>query len=189
MFRQTIINLWQLWDIIYFLFTRLNYVDKGKNIFRVSVKKYRGELIQTADGAILERGDWYVQLHLHNVLLARLLLQSSAREFGWAIMLRRLISSSLPALIRFINHHPQHNEIQVILGTTLLYRNANRLGFEVSDISNPKTRWIKSLTAKCIFLLCHPNGLREMSGRKNDLIPKRVFISKKRLNQFYGSGS
>jgi hypothetical protein len=189
MFHQAIINIWQLWDIIYFLFTRLHYVERGKNIFRVAVKKYRGESIQTADGVNLERGDWYVQLHLHNVLLARLLLQSPAQEFGWAITLRRCISSSLPALVQFINHHPHRNEIQVIVGTTLLHRNADRLGFEVSDIPNRVTRLVRSFTARCIFLLCHPNGLREMLSRKNHLTPKRVFISKKKLNQFYGSGS
>ncbi|MBA4602505.1 YkoP family protein [Thermoactinomyces mirandus] len=187
MMQQLMIRLWNGWDMIYYKCTRLTYVDKGKNIFRVAVKPYRGEPLKTTDGYQLQPGDLYAQLHLHNVLLAKQLHRTARQEFAWAVTLKKCIRSSLPQLAQFIEQHPHSKQIKVILGTTFLHRGATRLGFEVTDIPYTRYKLWKSFGIRIIFLLCHPRGWKEILKRKQDFIPKRVFISKEKLKHYLGS--
>ncbi|MGA8943645.1 MAG: hypothetical protein WB502_13180 [Thermoactinomyces sp.] len=187
MIQQLMIRLWNGWDMIYYQCTRLTYVDKGKNIFRVAVKQYRGEPLETSDGYQLQPGDLYAQLHLHNVLLAKLIRETSRQEFAWAVTLKKCIHDSLPQLAQFIEQHPHSRQIRVIMGTTCLHRGATRLGFEIADIPYTRYKFWKSLGIRIIFLLCHPSGWKEIFKRKQDFIPKRVFISKEKLKHFLGS--
>ncbi len=185
--QQLMIRLWNGWDMIYYRCTRLRYVDKGKNIFRVAVKHYRGEPLKTVDGYHLQPGDLYAQLHLHNVLLAKIIRQTTRQEFVWAVTLKKIILSSLPQLAEFIEQHPHSKQIRVILGTTFLHRGATKLGFEITDIPFTRYKLWKSLGIRIIFLFCHPRGLKEIFRRKQDFIPKRVFISKEKLKRYLGS--
>lgn len=188
MIQQVILLLWNMLDTIYYFFTRLTYIDKGKNIFRVAFKKYHGEELITPDGRSLKKGDRYAQLHLHNVQLAKLLRKTkNNNEFAWALTLKKQIVSSLPGLASFIEKHPQAKEIQIILGTTFLHKRIERLGFTVAPINNRWLRWIKTLRIHSIFLFCHPHGLTEFIKRKDILIPKRIYISLNQLHQLYGA--
>lgn len=187
MIQQVILFLWNILDMIYYSFTRLNYIDKGKNIFRVAFKKYHGEELLTPDGRSLKKGDRFAQLHLHNVQLAKLLRQTHPNQFAWAITLKKQILSSLPGLVAFFEEHPQAKDIEVILGTTFLHKHIERLGFSVAPINNRWLRWLKTLRIQSIFLFCHPHGLTELINRKNLLIPKRIYISLDQLYQLYGA--
>lgn len=47
-----LLTAWRLWDRIYYRLTRLKYVDKeNRNLFRVVVKRYRGEPLVTSPTA------------------------------------------------------------------------------------------------------------------------------------------
>jgi hypothetical protein len=188
MIRRLLIFLWCMWDVVYSKCSRLKHVKKGQNIFRVVVKRYRGEEIRTSDGYTLKPGDWYAQLHLHNARLAKLLQNTPKREFAWALTLTKTVRDSLPDLARFVACHPMTEHIQVLLGTTFLDKGSKQLGFEVTPIPSSRHKRLKSLSVKAIFLLCHPNGWEEIRRRKNRLVPKRVFISKEKLKHVYGAG-
>jgi len=187
MIQQTMLFLWNLLDSLYYRCTRLTYIEKGKNIFRIAIKKYHGEELVTRDGHSLKKGDRYAQLHLHNARLAKLLRQSANNEFAWALTLKRQILSSLPGLVHFFQQHPKAKEIRVILGTTFLHKRVERLGFDVAPIKNPWLRMIKTLRIHSIFLFCHPYGFSEFIKRKNMLVPKRIYISVDQLHQLYGA--
>jgi hypothetical protein len=186
MLHRLLLSLWMIWDRVYYLVTRLRYVDKRKrNIFRVVIKRYRGEEITTSDGYTLKAGDWYVQLHFHNAYLAQLLRQSPRHPMSWAAILTKNVRASLPQLTRYINQHPKAAQIQVVLGTTFLYRGAHRLGFEVADIQHLIHRLFKAVSARVVFLMSHPYGCSELFKRNAQLVPKRVYISKEKLNRFH----
>ena len=187
MMQQLMVQLWNGWDMIYYLCTRLTYVNKGNNIFRVIVKPYQGEPLETEDGYWLRPGDYYVQIHLHNVLLAKELRRLPPSEFAWAVMLKSCIRSSLPDLARFVNEHPRSDQIKLVLGTTCLYRGATRLGFEIKDIAYPRYKLWKSIGIRIIFLFCHPQGWKKFFRRKGPFIPKRVFMSKEKLKRYLES--
>jgi hypothetical protein len=188
MIHRLIIIFWNIWDKFYYHCTRLHYVDREHSLFRVVVKKYRGEEIHTKDGITLKKGDWFVQLHLHNARLALLLQKNGQRDFARVVTMRKLILSSLPRLLPFIEQHPRHAQIQVILGTTLLHHGAERIGFETSSLPDGKRKWLKTWVARLILFLCRPTGWKEWQKRRQEWIPKRVFISKNKLKQLYGTG-
>lgn len=187
MMQQFMIRMWNGWDMIYYQCTRLTYIDKGKNIFRVAIKQYRGEPLKTADGYQLQPGDLYAQLHLHNVLLAKRIHETARQEFAWAVTLKKCIHSSMPQLAQFIEQHPHSKQIRVILGTTCLHRGAAKLGFDITDIPYTRYKLWKLLATWVIFLLCHPQGWKKFFKRKQDFVPKRVFISKEKLKSYLGS--
>ncbi|WP_124727573.1 YkoP family protein [Staphylospora marina] len=187
MIRRFIIMLWTVWDTVYSTCSRLKHVKKRENIFRVVVKRYRGEEIRTEDGVSLKPGDWYAQLHLHNSRLAALLLDVPKNEFAWALTLTKFVRKSLPGLARFLDQHPLSREIKVILGTTFLTKGSGKLGFEVAPMPRCWQRRLKVMSIRLIFLLCHPNGWREIRSRSDKLIPQRVYMSRERLNQVHGA--
>ncbi|MGZ0050273.1 YkoP family protein [Brevibacillus gelatini] len=43
--NTSLLMLWRYWDEIYQRCTRLTYIEKGKNIFRVVPLRYRGGAI------------------------------------------------------------------------------------------------------------------------------------------------
>ncbi|PTM59358.1 YkoP family protein [Desmospora activa] len=186
-----IIHLWRVVDWIYFHISRLQYVDQeNQNLFRVVIKRYRGESLTTRDGVKLHPGDRYAKLHLHNWRLAQLL--RSARKNGgqsvtalrMELMVMRRIRQSLPALAMFINQHPHSEEIQVLAGTTFLFRGADHLGFDIADFNHPWKSKSKTMLLKLILLFCQPTQWKQLYSRRG-LVPKRVFISRHQLNRTY----
>lgn len=186
--RRGLLSVWWIWDKLYYLCSRLQYVDKQNgNLFRVVIKRYRGEPIATSDGVILKKGDWYAKLHLHNYRLA-CILQGVQGELQVALTALNGIRHSLPALADFLARHPRANEIQILMGTTFLHRGATRLGFDVQELSNPFRRWYKAQFFKVILMYCHPEGFKRLSRLQMQLIPNYVYISKGRLFQRYRVG-
>lgn len=190
-----IIHLWRVVDWIYYNISRLQYVDReNHNLFRVVIKRYRGEPLTTRDGVQLQPGDHYAKLHLHNWRLAQLLRlarkngRQSASALRMELMAMNQIRRSLPALVTFINDHPLAEEIQVLAGTTFLHRGADHLGFDVADFSHPWKSVTKTLLLKLILLFCHPTQWKQLHRRRG-LVPKRVFISRQQLNRTCGMGA
>lgn len=184
-----LLAVWRLWDFIYYHCTRLVYVDKrNHNIFRVVIKKYRGRMLTSGEQTIISDGDYYVKLHIHNYQLASR-LRGVNGDMRLGLIALREVRNSLPALAKYIAQHPQAEQIEGILGTTILYRGARPLGFHVQDIDSRPFRLFKTGFFKLILTLCHPNGIDRIRHQSDKLVAKRVFMSKEELLQRYFVGA
>jgi hypothetical protein len=187
-----LIQFWRIVDWIYYHISRLQYVDKEHaNLFRVAIKRYRGEPLQTSDGVTLLPGDRYAKIHIHNWRLAQFLQQERMRvsrhnrsALRMELKVVNAIRRSLPGLVAFFDRHDDVANVKVLAGTTFLYRGAERLHFDIHDYSHPVKRWFKTFFLKVILLVCQPSEWKQLRERR-DLIPKRVFISREQLERHY----
>lgn len=183
--NEALLTAWRIWDFIYYYCTRLVYVDKkNDNIFRVVVKKYWGEPLKAGDEVVIKPGDYYVKLHIHNCQLAMHLF-GVKDEMGLGLRALKEIRKSLPALAQYVAELPHEQEIKGVVGTTILHRGARPLGFHVQDIALPLLRWYKTAFFKVILVLCHPEGLKRLRHKGDQLVAKRVFMSKTELLNRY----
>jgi hypothetical protein len=181
-----LLRLWGYWDSIYQRCTRLRYVEKGNNIFRIVLLRYRGEPLVTSDQHTIHSGDLIVKLHIHNYYFATL-CKGIKDELRLALLLRRHIMLSLPSLAAYLERLEPKEEIKGIVGTTMLHKGVEPLGFTISDV--PMTwffrykRWYLRLMLRII----HPDGKRRVKSWKQEMPLKRVYMSKDQLLCRYGS--
>ncbi|CAM3530056.1 MULTISPECIES: hypothetical protein [Brevibacillus] len=181
-----LLMLWGYWDSIYQRCTRLRYVEKGNNIFRIVLLRYRGEPLITSDQRIINPGDLIVKLHIHNYYYATL-CKGIKNDLRLALLLRRHIMLSLPKLAAYLERLERREEIKGIVGTTMLHKGVEPLGFSISDV--PMTwffrykRWYLRLMLRII----HPEGKRRVQSWKQEMPLKRVYMSKDQLLGRYGS--
>lgn len=178
-----ILSLWGIWDTVYQCCTRLQYVDKENNIFRIVLLRYRGEVLATADGQKICPGDLIIKLHIHNYRLAKM-FHGLRNETKMALLLRKRILESLPQLACFVADLPQAEQIKGIVGTTMLSKGAEKLGFSVSPVPLTPFFRYKSWYLKLMIRLIHPDGHKRLS-RNHDLVLNRVYMSKAELFRRY----
>ncbi|MCM3568944.1 YkoP family protein [Neobacillus mesonae] len=153
--RLAIIWLWKLLDPIFYLCSRLHYINDEKNnrsIFRVRLTRYKGKPIVLSDGTEIERNDLLLKIHLHNV---RLLFESLKikNDLKKSRHTYKLVFHSMPALTSYLRDHPQEAKIKAVIGITTLNRGVQSLGFECFS---PNSFWycfLKKLGQLPIFLL------------------------------------
>ncbi|MFC4076641.1 YkoP family protein [Salinithrix halophila] len=188
------LTAWRIWDRMYCLASRLQYVDRQQgNLFRIVVKRYRGKPVIIGDRIMLEPGDWYAKLHLHNLRIAQLLEKAVYDgvdgEVGMARLVLRETHKSLPALASYLNEHPHSAMIRVLMGTTLLHRGAERLGFVIKEIEDPRIRRFKFFYFRWIVRMCSPGRWRGSWKEKHFPAPKRVFLTRDQLEKLCNAGS
>ncbi|GBF10983.1 MULTISPECIES: YkoP family protein [Tepidibacillus] len=184
-----LLQAWRAFDFIYQHMTRLEYVDKENgNIFRVVFCKYHGPDLVTRDGTHISKGDPIVKLHIHNWGLANR-LQGINNEARLGLITFRIVKDSLPTLATYIEHHPKGNAVKAVIGTTFLHRGVNRLGFDVHPVPDLLRFRIKNQYLKLILFLIHPNGIKRLKRKPEELVLKRVYISKNHLLNQYGTAS
>jgi len=171
-------RLWGIWDFIYQHVTRLEYVDKENgNIFRVVFCKYRGPDLKTNDKKVIKNGDPIVKLHIYNWKLAKI-ISGTNNDTRIALKLLKTIRESLPELANYIERHPKGKKIKGLVGTTLLHRGVHKLGFDVEDVPNWTWFKIKNQYLKVLLMLMHPDGKKRLQLKNQELVVKRVYISK-----------
>jgi len=178
-----ILSLWGIWDTVYQCCTRLQYVDREKNIFRIVLLRYRGEVLATADGQEIRPGDLIIKLHIHNYRLAKM-FYGLHNETKMALLLRKRILESLPQLAAFVAALPQSAQIKGVVGTTMLSKGAEKLGFSVSQVPLTPFFRYKRWYLKLMIRLIHPDGAKRLS-RNQDLVLNRVYMSKAELFRRY----
>lgn len=179
-----ILSIWGIWDTIYQNCTRLQYVDKGKNIFRVVTLRYRGEPLTTLSNQTIESGHLILKLHIHNYMFANLCkgIKSDTRMI---LLLRRQIMESLPTLAAYLAEHPRSNEIQGIVGTTMLHKGVEPLGFSISDVPMNWFFCYKRWYLRLMQRIIHPDGMKRLETFDRNLPLKRVYMSKEELFKRY----
>jgi hypothetical protein len=179
-----ILMLWGVWDTIYQRCTRLRYIDKGNNIFRIVLLRYRGEPLVTTDQRVICQGDLILKLHIHNYYFATL-CKGVKDDLRVALLLRHHIMRSLPQLAAFLDGLEERDRIKGIVGTTMLHKGVKPLGFSISDV--PMTwffrykRWYLRLMVRLI----HPDGKRRIERWDYNMPLKRVYMSKEELLRRY----
>lgn len=180
-----LLTAWRLWDSIYYQLTRLQYVDKASgNIFRIVVLQYKGRPLETSDGITIQSGDYIARLHIHNCKLAQM-LKGIDDENRMVLIVLREIRKSLPRLAQVLVHHPQYPEIKGLVGTTMLYRGARPLGFDVADMESGWYQQFKTVILKLMLFFFHPEGMNRFKRKPEFLIPKKVYISVDELMRRY----
>ncbi|TRY24300.1 hypothetical protein FOI68_17975 [Brevibacillus sp. LEMMJ03] len=179
-----ILMLWGVWDTIYQRCTRLRYIDKGNNIFRIVLLRYRGEPLVTTDQRVICHGDLILKLHIHNYYFATL-CKGVKDDLRVALLLRHHIMRSLPQLAAYLDGHEERDRIKGVVGTTMLHKGVKPLGFSISDV--PMTwffrykRWYLRLMVRLI----HPDGKRRIERWDHEMPLKRVYMSKEELLRRY----
>ncbi len=180
------ITAWKICDLLYQRIARLEYVDKKNgNIFRVVFCKYTGPKLVTSDGVEICNGDYIIKLHICNWNLSNA-LKGINDGTKLAFTTLRLVKKSLPGLVQYIENHPKGKQTNVIIGTTLLHRGVKRLGFNVAYVPNKIRYKIKNNYLKFMLVIIHPDGLKRLNRRPEELVMKRVYISKNELISRYG---
>lgn len=182
--KSGILSLWGLWDSIYQACSRLEYVEKGKNIFRVVILRYRGENLTTVNEQVIESGHLIVKLHIHNYLFAYLCKEIKS-DTRMILLLRRKIIESLPPLAAYLAKHPRVHEIKGIVGTTMLHKGVEPLGFSISDVPMTKYFRYKRWYLRLMLRIIHPDGMRRLETFDKTIPLKRVYMSKEELLNRY----
>lgn len=183
MMNASILSLWAVWDAVYQRCTRLQYISKGENIFRIVLLRYRGEPLLTRDNCCIKNGDLIVKLHIHNYYLATL-FKGINNDTKMALLLRKQIIDSLPQLASYLASLPQVSELKGIVGTTMLAKGGEQLGFTTSTIPDSWFFRYKRWYLKLMIQLIHPDGNKRFQ-RKQELPIKRVYMSKEELFRRY----
>ncbi|MGG4456510.1 YkoP family protein [Brevibacillus porteri] len=185
--NTSLLMLWGYWDEIYQRCTRLTYIEKGNNIFRVVVLRYRGEPLFTTDNCIIHDGDLILKLHIHNYYFATL-CKGVKDELRLALLLRRLTLQSLPQLATFLDSMENKDQIKGIVGTTMLHKGATPLGFSISDVPMTWFFRYKRWYLRLMLRIVHPNGKRRVQSWNHEMPLKRVYMSKEFLLNRYLEG-
>ncbi len=180
----SLLHLWRVWDIIYYHSTRLQYVDKKHNLFRIVLLPFWGEQLVTKHGSTINKNDLVLKLHIHNFRLAEMIYRKKESK-ALGIILLREVRNSMPGLARFVAYHPHADQIKGVVGTTFLHRGVEHLGFSTSKPIESKIYKVKKIYLKWMLRLMHPDGKDRLYKQKEKLTIKRVFISKRELLDRY----
>lgn len=180
-----VMTLWSILDPIYFICTRLTYLDKKMgskgNIFRIRLTKYKGKKSILTDGTIIQKNDLLIKIHLHNIQLMKSVrnIQSDVRK---AIIIHQHVQKSLPELAEYVRQHPDYMDIKGIVGITMLNRGSSNLGFECVKINSILYKYFKYITLLPIYWLSVQSlSLRHLKKHT----PCYIFMSKKTLFKKY----
>jgi hypothetical protein len=182
-----LLMLWGFWDAIYQRCTRLQYIEKGNNIFRIVPLRYRGETLVTSDNQTIHKGDLIVRIHIHNYYFATL-CKGVKDDLRVALLLRRHIMSSLPKLAEYLESMDRQEEVKGIVGTTMLHKGVQPLGFSISDVPMNWFFRCKRWYLRWLLRLVHPDGKRRLQTWNYEMPLKRVYMSKDNLLTRYGRG-
>lgn len=182
-----LITLWSILDPIYFLCTRLIYLNDNKgsksNILRVRLTRYKGIKTILSDGTMIQKNDLLIKIHLHNAQLIKNIsnIQSDVRK---AMIIHQSVKNSLPQLAAYISQHPDHTDIKGVVGITMLNRGSSKLGFESVKISSPIYKYVKFFTLLPIYWLSVQSfSLHHLKKHT----PCYVFMSKEQLVKKYSN--
>ncbi|MFD2369318.1 hypothetical protein ACFSO0_04895 [Brevibacillus sp. GCM10020057] len=186
--NSSLLMLWGVWDNIYQRCTRLRYIEKGANIFRVVPLRYRGETLVTTDHKRIHNGDLILKIHIHNYYFATL-CKGVKDDLKLALLLRRHIMQSLPKLAHYLETLENKEDIKGIVGTTMLHKGVQPLGFSISDVPMNWFFRYKRWYLRLLLRIIHPDGKRRVQAWNHEMPLKRVYMSKETLLARYGSGN
>lgn len=183
--KKVLLFLWGRLDWLIRLFSGIKETKYGKSfIWRLAMRRYRGRDWPMTDGTSLKKGDAYLELHINNEYLLRLLETSTSTERTALIALRE-IHRSLPQLARLIQEDAHYATVKVLLGITLLHRGSTRLGFTSYPLKKGLFQTLTNRYEHMILALFHPKGLQQLQEYREKLLPRYTVITRQELLQRY----
>lgn len=134
------------------------------------------------DGTMIHPGAQVGELHLDRTRVAHLHRAATPRCLGLA--LRRELERTLQRLARMVVEDPPCHELEAFRSTTLFWREAQRLGFEVCACD---TGWHLGLLGwyqRMLLARDHPLGRRRLQGRR--WAARTIWLSRRELLRRYG---
>lgn len=184
--KKILRQLWQVWEFTFAKLARLKPVGSN-NLFRLAVRKHRGQVMQLPDGTLLKPGDEIGELHFDNIRLQK--INTTARSIEQVgVKLLREARKSLPLLARVVAQDPSYQRVKAFVGITMIYRGSAKLGFYIYDLS-PMSRPVVTWYQRWLLFLLHPGGLAHIKRQWDKLVPKKIIISKKELFARYLDGN
>lgn len=181
--RLTILWIWKLIDPLFYLCSRLHYINDDKNnqsVFRVRITKYKGENFILSDGTMINRNDLLLKIHLHNVRLLNEYIKIKNDLIRTRLMYR-LVLHSMPVLASYLKGHPAEAKIKGIIGITTINKGVRSLGFDCFPPANRLYKYVKKLGQLPISLLSSSSYKHFQKNRLTYL-----FLSKEKLYNKYG---
>ncbi|MFF2480471.1 polysaccharide deacetylase family protein [Paenibacillus sp. NPDC058071] len=131
--KRTVIRLWLLYEKAFHVVYGLKQVGDASPAFHYRVKKYGGEAVELSNGEQLSKGDKIVELHFDNKKLSTIAAQSKS-PLATGIRILREVEQALPVLANTIAGDPDARAAKSIYGVTMVYRGANKLGFQIVNL-------------------------------------------------------
>lgn len=147
-------------------------------IWRIALRRYRGREWTMHDGSVLKPGEQYIELHVNNDRYMALMDENTSVERASIIAMREVLNG-LPQLAEYMRSEKKLENVNVVMGITLLHRGLGRIGFTVADM---KPGIIKTLTGwyeRWLLGVFHPGGFKKQYREK--LSPKYVIITRQEL--------
>ncbi|EIJ78107.1 hypothetical protein PB1_11124 [Bacillus methanolicus PB1] len=182
--RLSILSIWKIVDPIYFLFTRLQYIESSANkkaIFRVRLTKYKGKDVILSDGTTICKNDVLLKIHIHNVKLLSELLRMENHVIR-ARYLYKMVLNSMPLLAEYIHNHPEEQKIKGVIGITMINKGVRQLGFECFSPQNIFYKICKKTSLLPIFFLS-TSSFSFSNVKKHHLV--YLMMSKEKLLKKY----
>jgi len=181
--RLYFVTLWSIIDPIYYALTRLHYIqsETKSSVFRVRLTKYKGKDITLKDGTNIYKNDLLIKIHLHNVRLLKEVL-TIQNPVNRGKIIYRAVYNSMPDLAKYIEKHPNRDQIKGIIGITMLNKGVRHLGFECHYPENMFYIWLKKLTQLPIYFMS--SSFISFQKFKNQK-PTYLFMSKDKLTKKY----
>ena len=187
--KQHLIQVWTLFDSVYFFCTRLQCLEQisgNSNILRVRLTRYKGRKIILSDGTSINKNDLLVKIHLHNVRILKE-MQCMDKNLKKTRFLYKKVQESLPDLALFIIRHKYKDQIKGIIGITMINKGYKRLGFESVFISNRSYLRFKRIALYPIHLLSSSKPSSNKGKQMKMPTPQYLFMSKSSICEKYGT--
>jgi peptidoglycan-N-acetylglucosamine deacetylase len=134
------------------------------------------------DGTMIPPGAQVGELHLDRTRVAHLHRTVASRHLGLA--LRRELEHTLRQLARMVVERPRYHGLQAFRSTTLFWREATHLGFEVSTLDGGWHLACLGSYQRMLLARDHPLGRRRLRGKRWEV--RTIWLSRQALLRHYG---
>lgn len=178
--------LWSRVDAVIRLLAGIKDLE-GSKIWRVALRRYRGQSRRLADGTIVKKGDRLLELHLNNDFLSGMARDTASPE-GIAVKAAKEVAHSLSRLARLLKEDNRYQKVKAVFGITILNRPVRRFGFEVYDLEPGALTALTRFYEKMILSIYHPWGPGALKNYRRSVMSKYVIMSKNELIRRYLPG-
>jgi peptidoglycan/xylan/chitin deacetylase (PgdA/CDA1 family) len=133
------------------------------------------------DGTMIHPGTQVGEFHLDRARVAHLHRTVAQRHLGLA--LRRELAGALQRCAQLVVEQPHYHQLEAFRSTTLFWREATRLGFEVCASDMGWHLGFLSWYQRMLLARDHPLGCRRLQGRRWEA--RTIWLSRQELLRRY----
>ncbi len=169
----------QLWRPVDKLVRRLSGITDmpGSKIWRIALRRYRGREWTMHDGSVLKPGEPYLELHVNNDRFIALIDENTSVERASIIAMREVLNG-LPPLAEYLNSEKKLENVNIVIGITLLHRGLGRIGFTVADMKPGLFKTFTGCYERWLLGVFHPGGFKKQKKYREKLTPKYVIMTR-----------